>query len=510
MLKERLIMAEAAKGTLFIAVRNVLQYLVLFLFYVMAARILSPVDIGKISILMFFMTVFTVFTEFSLPVASAKFISESIAKGEGAVAGAVAEKAFRLVLLFSVPSMLLASFLSPWLSTVLFGTDAEAVSLIVVAVTCVVLNIANLYSGDLRGLGKFGKMALAGLSYVAFSRILSVTLAWFGYGVQGVVVGWFLGAVIYLFLSRFFLGGELPHSGGGGFGVKVLLAYCYPVLAYTVVAMIQGWVDVMILYALTSDLALEGVYYLAVSGSMMGSVFWVAIATTMLPLISAKYGRGRDVGGDIAISTRLLNLSVLPFSFGLAAASQTAVVLAYGPDYLSGVLPFAVLMSASIIQAYVSLFSTVLQAVGETRALMNVGLISSILDVIVVVVLARWLGVMGAVVARVVMFSVALSLCYWEVKKRLRFSVDLDSFKKALLLSIVVAVPIAFVDSALVHVIRMHPFVILLVDGAIFVGVGSLVAKKLKLFKVEDVELLRHALPKRLRGLLSLVGRLIL
>ncbi|MDH5770823.1 MAG: oligosaccharide flippase family protein, partial [Candidatus Bathyarchaeota archaeon] len=384
-------MAEAAKGTLYIVVQNALQYLVLFLFYVMVARILSPADIGKISILVFFMTVFTVFTQFSLPVASAKFISESMGKGEAAVAGAVAEKAFRLVLLFSVPSMLLASFLSPWFSTILFGTDVEAGSLVVVAVTCVVLNVANLYSGDLRGLGKFREMALAGLAYVAFSRGLGVILAWFGYGVQGVVVGWFLGAVIFLFLSRFFIGGELPHSGGGDFGVKALLAYCYPVLAYSVVTIIQGWVDVMLLYALTSDLALEGIYYLAVSGSTIVSVVWVAIATTMLPLISAKYGRGGDVGGDIAVSTRFLNLTVLPFSLSLAAASQTAVVFAYGSGYLSGVLPFAVLTSASIIWAYVSLFSTVLQAVGETRVLMNIGLISSVLDVIVIVVLGRWL-----------------------------------------------------------------------------------------------------------------------
>jgi len=155
-------MAEAAKGTLYITVQNALQYLVLFLFYVIAARILSPADIGKISIFMFFMAVFTVFTQFSLPVASAKFISESMGKGEAAVAGAVAEKAFRLVLLFSVPSMLLASFLSPWISTILFGTDAEAGSLMVVAVTCVVLNVATLYSGDLRGLGKFREMALVG------------------------------------------------------------------------------------------------------------------------------------------------------------------------------------------------------------------------------------------------------------------------------------------------------------------------------------------------------------
>jgi O-antigen/teichoic acid export membrane protein len=230
----------------------------------------------------------------------------------------------------------------------------------------------------------------------------------------------------------------------------------------------------------------------------------------MLPLISAKYGRGRDVGGDIAVSTRFLNLTVLPFSLSLAAASQTAVVFAYGSGYLSGVLPFAVLMSVSIIRAYVSLFSTVLKAVGKTRVLMNVGLISFTLDVIVIVVLGKWLGVMGAVVARVVMFSVALTLCYWEVKRTLGFTIDLGSLKRALLLSIAVAAPIAFVDSAFTYVVQVHPLVILLVDGAIFVGVGSLVAMKFKLFEVEDIEFLRQALPKRLHGLLDLAERLIL
>jgi len=503
-------MAESAKGTLYIAVQNVLQYLVLFLFYVVVTRVLGPSDVGKISTLLFFMTIFTVFTQFSLPVASAKFISESIGKGQAAVAGAVAEKAFRLVLLFSVPSMLLASFLSPWISTILFGTDADAASLMVIAAASVVLNIAALYDGYLRGLGRFREMALAGLTYIVFSRLIGVMLAWLGYGVLGVAVGWFLGAVVFLVLSRFFLGGKLSHSREGEFGVKALLAYCYSASTYTIVTTVQSWIDVMILYVLTSDLALEGIYYLAVTGSAIVSVVWKAITTTILPLISAKHGKGGDVDRKISVSTRLLNLAVLPLSLSLAAASQTAVVLAYGPAYLPGVLPFAVLTMLSIVQAYEALFVTVLLAVGETGALMNIGLISSVSDAVVIVVLGGWLRVMGAVVARVVMFFVSLTLCYWEVKKILRFAIDVDSFKRALLLSTVVAVPIAFADSTLMNVFQMNPFVTLLIDGTIFVSVGLLVARKFKLFKVEDIELLRQALPKRLHGLIGFVERSIL
>jgi len=509
-LGDGLTLAEAARGTLYIAVQNVLQYFVLFLFYVVVTRVLSPSDVGKISTLLFFMTIFTVFTQFSLPVASAKFISESIGKGQAAVAGAAAEKAFRLVLLFSVPSMMLASFLSPWISTILLGTDAEAISFTVIAATSVVLNIAALYGGYLRGLGKFREMALAGSTFIVFSRVIGVTLAWLGYGVLGVALGWFLGAVVSLFLSRFFLGGELSHSREDEFSVKTLLVYCYSASTYTIITTMQSWIDVMILYVLTSDLALEGIYYLAVTGSAIISIVWKAITTTVLPLISAKYGKDRKVSREISVSTRLLNLAVLPLSLSLAAASQTAIVIAYGPTYLAGVLPFTVLTLTSIVQAYEDLFVTVLLAIGETGALMNIGLVTSVLDAIVIVVLGRWLGVMAAVVARVVMFSMAMILCHWEVKKRVRFTIDGDSFKRALLLSTVVAAPIAFADSVLTHAIRIHPLMTLLVDGAIFLSVGLLVAKRFKVFRARDIELLTQALPESLHGLLGLIERLVL
>lgn len=501
--------ARVAKGTAYIAIQNGLQYLTSLFFYVAVAHLLSREDVGKITLLNFTLMAFNTLTTFAIPVASTKFISEKTGKGMVDEASAASRTAFVLVLAISLPSLVLASVFSPWLSNIYFGAGEDAMLFLITFVSAFLLNLTTLYGAEMRGLGMFTEMATAGLAFILSSRLIGVILAWAGYGVLGVVSGWLIGAVICLIISRRFLKGKFQAKENQSFSKRLIIDYSYPVFTYTTISFVQSWTDVVILYALTSNLASEAMYYLAAAGSTLLSIVWTATSMTMLPAISAKHGRREGIDDLTKTSTRLLNLIVIPVSLSLAAASHSAITLAYGADYTQGAAPFAILTATSIVQGYLAIFVTALEATGETGALMKISAASAITGTVLIVILARPLGMVGAAIARSVMFAASLVLCHRALKKRAEFKSDTRSLKKALMLSIALAVPIAAMDWTLTNTAKLNLPTRITIETTYFTLAGLIAAKKLKPFETRDFELLKKALPKQPHPIINRIQRLL-
>jgi len=504
--------SRVAKGTTYIAVQNVIQYLVAFVFYVVIARLLSQAEVGEISLLFFCMGVFGTLTQLAMPVATQKFVSENLGKGQIGRASAVSKTALKILLATSTPSLLLVIFTSKQLSLFVFGTEANIFVLIIAFITAFILNFTALFGAEMLGLGLFAEMAAQNLTFVILGKMMAIIFAWLGYGVNGVIMGWLLGSIICLIVSYIILRGKSPKPNEV-FPAKMIITYSYPVLIFAIFGLIQGWADVTILYALTTSLAATGVYYLTMAGATTLSIIWTAITTTIFPALSTQYGKTGFAGleKNLLISTRLLNLLVIPLSISLAAISQTAIIIAYGPSYLLGALPFALLTSTSIIAAYAALFTVALQAIGETRALIKIGATSALTDLVIVTLLARPLGVVGAAIARIAMFSIALVLCYRTLGGKIgQLTLDVGSIKKALLLSATIAIPLALTDWLLLYVIPTTALVRIIIEVVVFVGIGLIGVIKLRLLEAGDFDLFRLGLPKQLHKIINFAEKVLI
>ena len=504
--------SRVAKGTTYIAIQNVIQYFVAFMFYVVIARLLSQAEVGEMSLLFFCMGVFGTLTQLAMPVAAQKFVSENVGKGQIAKASATSKTTLKILLATSTPSLLIVTFTSKQLSLVVFGTEANVFVLIIAFITAFILNFTALFGAEMLGLGLFAEMAAQNLTFVILGKMMAIIFAWLGYGVNGVIMGWLLGSIICLIVSCVILRGKFPKPNEV-FPAKMIIAYSYPVLIFAIFGLIQGWADVTILYALTTSLTATGIYYLAMAGATILSIPWAAITTTIFPALSAQYGKTGVAGLEKALlaSTRLLNLLVIPLSISLAAISQTAIIIAYGLSYLPGALPFALLTSTSIIAAYATLFTVALQAIGETRALIKIGATSALTDLVIVTLLARPLGVAGAATARIAMFSVALVLCYSALRGKVeQLTLDVGSVKKALLLSATIAIPLALIDWFLLYVIPASVLVRITIEAVVFVGIGLIGTIKLRLLEAGDFDLFRLGLPKQLHKIIDFAEKVLI
>jgi len=132
---------KAARGTLYLTVQQLIQYLAAFIFYVGVARFITQTEVGLWSILAASTAVFTTLTLLGLPVATQKYVSESYGRGDLGSAASVSRLSFKVVALFTLPTLAVL-LLSPSLSTLILGGAEYTIPFILILSASAIIDIA--------------------------------------------------------------------------------------------------------------------------------------------------------------------------------------------------------------------------------------------------------------------------------------------------------------------------------------------------------------------------------
>jgi len=288
---------------------------------------------------------------------------------------------------------------------------------------------------------------------------------------------------------------------------RKVFRYGYPLWFLAIVALAQGWADITVLNALTGEAAVTGIYYLATAGATLLAIFWAAISTVILPLMSSEEARvGRRALRDIYdASSRLLNILILPIGAGLAAISPTAITIAYGRAYIECAVPFALLTATAILPAYISMNTSTLQAIAETKILAKIGAASAIIDLALVTILVKPFGANGAALARVGTYALTFVLIQKILASKAQIKVDLSHLGKTIALAVAVALPLAIVDHALTYLYAINTMTRLILEGISFLIAYTFFLRLLRVIEERDLELLRKAMPNQLEKILDML-----
>ena len=503
----------AARGTLYLAMQQFIQYLVAFIFYAGVARFITQAEVGLWSILTASTAVFTTLTLLGLPVATQKYVSENYGRGDLGSAASISRLSFTVVALSTLPALTVVLLLSPSLSTLILGGAEYTIPFILVLSASAMLNFTALYGADMLGLGMYLEVAVQNLAFILISKAAGLALAYVGYGLHGLASGWLIGALFCLILSIYLMRRKLPKPSKQIRQLSgTIFRYSYPVWILAIITLAQGWADITILYALTGRAAVTGIYYLASAGATLLAIFWIAISMVILPLMSSEEARiGRQAVPNIYnASSRLLNILILPIGASLAAISPTAITIAYGQTYIEGSFPFALLTATAILPAYVSINTSTLQAIAETKVLAKIGAASAIIDIALVAVLVKPLGANGAALARTAMFLTAFILMQKTLALKAQIKIDLSHFAKTMALAAIVALPLAAIDYTLTYPYPINPITRLILEGISFLTVYTISLRLFRIVERGDLELLKKALPHQLEKILKMLEGLII
>jgi O-antigen/teichoic acid export membrane protein len=498
---------RVARGTVYLLIMNVVTSAVLFLFYAFLARVVSKADVGFLSFMMLSMSAFNTLTLLALNSAVIKYVAEFVGNGKDGLAALVAGKAFRVIVFVSVPAVLMA-FAVVSIGNVfkLDATQADAV--LGMLCTGFVINLTSYYGGVMYGLGMYLAVTVQNIVFNVFSAFLGLLLAWFGYGLVGVSVGFLVGALICLCYSVITLRGRLVKPEGT-FSYGELFSYSWPLYVNGLIGLWSGWASLLVLQLVVGSLSLTGVFYLVTSGAGILSVLWSSVGSALFPAMSARLGDGNGLSESrewLEGSLRVINTLVLPTSVALACVAPTVLRILYGSGYVEGAVPFAIVVVVAIFSAYSSIYGTVLQSAGRTVQVAYVGVLSSLFGTVLAPLLTKWLSVTGAVLSIVAMTLCSFFLGYLFVRRVVDFSLHRYSIWRSLAVALCLA-PVLLGADVLMRSYGLNAAYVALSDIFLFIALGTANLVFWKPFILGDVEVMEKAMPSSLGKIFSLLRR---
>jgi O-antigen/teichoic acid export membrane protein len=496
---------RVARGTVYLLIMNVVNYVVLFLFYAVLARVVSKADVGFFSFMILSMTAFNTLTLLALNSAVIKYVAEFVGNRKDGLASSVAGKAFRVILFASVPAIFVA-FAVISVGNV-FGLDAaHAYAVLGMLCTGFVINLTSYYGGVMYGLGMYLAVTVQNVVFTVLSRFLGLLLAWLGYGLSGVSVGFLVGALICLCYSVIALRGRLVKPEGD-FPYGELFSYSWPLYVNGLIGLWSGWASLLVLQLVVGSLSLTGVYYLITSGAGFLGILWSPMASALFPVMSARLGNGNGLSGFrewLEGSLRVINTLVLPTSVALACVAPTALRIVYGAGYVEGAVPFAIVVVVAIFSAYSSIYGTVLQSAGRTVQVAYIGVLSALLGTVLAPLLTKWLSITGAVLTTVAMTLGGFFLGYHFVRRVVDFRLDGYSIRRSLMVALCLA-PVLLGADVLMRSYGLNAVYIAVLDFVLFIALGAANMVFWKPFTLGDIEVMEKAMPSSLGKVSSLL-----
>ena len=491
---------KAAVGTGYITLMSGINLGISFVFYITIARILTPDEIGSISLLLLLIAAFSTLTSLALNSAATKYISEYSGMRRFEKASAAFREGVKLLSAVALPSFVFMIIISPHLATLMAGVDAPLISMALAA--GLILNYTTILGGAFYGLFLYSSVAIQNIIFAAFGRFSAVALANLGLRVYGVALGILIGALACLIYSILAFRGRLQRTRDL-FPARSLLSYSTPLYVANIIVLAQGWLDLVVLYSITADLPTVGIYYLVISSTAILTLLPNSLASVLFPTISYKIGESGPESAKEILGTcvHLSLLIIMPISFALAATAPTALTIAYGAKYSIGGTALAVAALGVIPLTIYTMLVYTLQAVGSTRPVALAGGVAVSAELVTLLLAVPIFSGVGAALARFVMASAGFAVSYIAIHSKLKYSPRGDW--RILAYACLAAIPIFVIEQT----ISLDVLTKGLMELVTFVFTTMFLLKILKPFSDTEKSIIECVLPKNLKRIALLIIR---
>ncbi|RSN74941.1 oligosaccharide flippase family protein [Candidatus Methanodesulfokora washburnensis] len=419
---------NVASGTVWLTGMQASNYVIGLLFYFFIARLLSKEEVGLLSILMAIISIYNITTMLALNNAAIKFISEFAGKGDLEKASSISAGILRILLLVNTASLSASIAFSGYIASI---THLDVQSVIMALLTAFLLDLTSYYGGVMFGLGMFKHVSAQNIIFYWVSRLSSILLC-LPIRVQGIAAGFLLGAFICLLFSIFSVRGRLPRARGNF--TWEIFEFSFPLYLNNMISLVQGWLDVLFLSAMAGS-AQAGQYYLALIGSSALSILWSPLCSALFPAFSSS---SEAVERKASLSIGIMTFIVLPVCLSAAAVSGTLLSIAYGEAYNRASSLLSLFCIFSVLSAYSSLYSVVLQALKETKPIFSAGAASTASYAILLPLLTPAFGPIGAALCRVILITVNFLVLQLFIL-RINVKVRTAQLLKILLISLLIS-----------------------------------------------------------------------
>lgn len=450
-----------------------------FLFWLVAAKTLSPEGYGIVVTVVNFIMLVTTFTSLGIGPAVIKLIPEFVARKKIKDAYSLVKFSTKLLLIILVPIMLLLLLFSQNLSTLL---KIPLIAILLCIFSIFFSSFFGLFYSVLLGFQNMKKCFLVDSTYLSIRIVISLILVFLGFHYYGFLVGillsWFLGLFLIIDKHYFKLTTSISH--------KKLFYYSIPAFITTMASALMTYTPNIILMILKYP-EITGIFAVAFTLSSIIRVIPSVFTQALVPIISGlsiKRDPKTQQSYLIALVFRYALFLILPISFLLLLFSKYAVLLFSKYAFIEATSYLSILVPASLLAGMGSIFLFNIYAIGKPKTQRNILVAVAITFLLISIPLTKYYSATGLSFGYLSAMILLFFLSAFYIKKYIGLKLFVSDILKVIISSALIALVLFFLKPFISNIVTLL---------SISIPVGLLYLFSLlflKFYRKEDIKIL--------------------
>lgn len=416
---------SAAKGTALVFVGMVSSIILWFATKLLIVRSTSKEELGVYSLSVAIISICSLLPNLGLQEGVARYISIYLGENKKDHAAAISRDAIVVGVLASLVVFVAVFLLSGTMSKYLFYKPELEIPLRAMSVFIPFAVIANIANGILRGNNIIRPKVYADIGqpflFLVFLCLFVLLKLPFISIIYAYVLAMVLissGIIAYLFRKI-----KLSFKTYVRISKKELLRFSIPLLATSVMAIVLGWTDTLMLgrYATAEDV---GVYNISMSLARLLNFPLGAVSFVYMPVAAEMLARKQyvELNRTYQILTKWVFSVTLPIFFILFFFPEMTITFLFGASFVDASDSLRILSVCFLFHAFLGANGVILLVMGMSRMVMILCIGSAVLNIVLNYVLIKQFGygVNGASIATLVSYialNVTTSVILYKYSK---------------------------------------------------------------------------------------------
>ena len=438
-------------GSVQLFIGKIVSTVILALGTIIIGWFITPEDYGLYAIALIPATLFLLFQDWGVGYAMARRCAQCRATGNEKELGKVIIGGLFFEVATGVVLTISCLVLANYLAVNVYGKP-EASFLITLA--SVNILSTSIFASILNILVGFEKMKLYSIILIVQAVVfctIAPFLIYIGYGALGAIIGNAASLAAAGILSLVILYFEVLRKIVRNYSIKVNLSETLkPLLSYgvplAVASILGGLLSQFYSFMMASlvNNTMIGNYKIATNFSLLLAFFSIPIATVLFPAFSKVDPKNEKsvMQSVFSKSVKYSAFLMVPATLAMILLSNTIIGTLYGSKYPYAwlFLAWAAITNITVLFGNLSL-NPFFSAVGETRLLLKLNIVSLVIGVPAGLVLVPKFGIVGVIIGPLLAGIPSLIIGLYLVRKRYEIAIDLKASLKILIAAIVAVAP---------------------------------------------------------------------
>lgn len=405
-------------GTIYLIAAQVSFVLSGYATHIGLGRFLGPADYGIYAVVISLMTMVNLILSTGIPQAVSKYVAHQDGNELH-----VKKTAQNMQLTFSLVLFLIYYYFTDQLAIMLNDPGLTPYlrlsSLIVPAYA-----LQALYIGYFNGLKEYGKQSLMVILYSVFKVVFILGFAVTSYALYGAITGFIISSVAVFALGFFFVRStdkkfQSSSNKSTLISARTILDFATPIIFYSVATNLIMSFDLFFVKAYLTDMDV-GIYSAVSTISKVPFYIIAGIYGALFPAISSMsvHNDRSQMTMHIIRSVKYSMLVLVPSTLFVVIFSKQVLSFLFSEQYSAGSTSLGVLTIGMGFFGLFSLFTTVINGIGQPRVSMFMSLIVLVLDIFLNQLFIPSYGVVGAAMATCISCLIGLAISFLYVYRK--------------------------------------------------------------------------------------------